>query len=446
MKLGTGAAATGLAANVTILEPLRVAAAPRPVAPSDTIRFGIIGTGIEGCKLLTSSLAIPGVECVAAADLYDGRHIAAQEALGGKQIDTTRDYRRLIDRKDIDAIICAAPDHWHRRILEEACHAGKDIYCEKPMSHNVEDGAAMIAAVRAHDRICVVGSQRVSSILYAKAKEIWDSGKLGMVGTIQAGWDRNTDVGAWVNPVPPDASPQTVDWDTWIEGAPHRPFDLGRFFGWRRFKDYGAGLAGDLFVHLLSGVHFVTGTNEPAKRAYSSGGIYYYQDGRDFPDLLWTLYDYPKFQLVLRCNDNNGSEGEYFGFYGKTGTMMIHASTLTYKPEPSCHQIDDYTVFGWPRKLREQYQAEWKKDHPMPKLGEFQVVQDETEVFTVPPGYNDKTDHLANFFHAVRTRRHGVEDEVFGNHTAIGCHMANLSYFNRTAVVWDAAAQQLKNA
>ena len=136
--------------------------------------------------LLTCSLVIPGIECVAAADLYDGRHIAAQEALGGKDIETTREYRRLIDRKDIDAIICATPDHWHRRIVEEACQAGKDVYCEKPMSHTVEDGAAMIAAVRKYNRICEVGSQRVSSILYAKAKEIWDSGKLGMVDTIEA--------------------------------------------------------------------------------------------------------------------------------------------------------------------------------------------------------------------------------------------------------------------
>ena len=141
----------------------------------------------RAATLLTSSLAIPGIECVAAADLYDGRHIAAKEALGGKDIETTREYRRLIDRKDIDAIICATPDHWHRRIVEEACQAGKDVYCEKPMSHTVEDGVAMVAAVRKYNRICEVGSQRVSNILYAKAKEIWDSGKLGMVDTHPGG-------------------------------------------------------------------------------------------------------------------------------------------------------------------------------------------------------------------------------------------------------------------
>lgn len=445
IKLGTGVAAGGLAGKVTILEPTPLAAAARAVPPSDTVRFGIIGTGIEGCKLLACSLSIPGVECVAAADLYDGRHTAAREALHGKDIEATREYRRVIERKDIDAIICATSDNWHRRIVEEACEAGKDVYCEKPMSHTVEDGKAMVAAVHRYNRICEVGSHRVSSLLYAKAKEIWESGKLGVVDSIEAVLDRNTDTGAYVNPVPPDANPQTIDWSTFIEGAPPRPFDAHRFFCWRQFKDYGAGQAGDLFVHLLSGIHFLTSTNQAPERAYSSGGIYYYKDGRDFPDLLWTLYDYPQFNVTLRCNSNNGSEGERSSYYGKNGTMVIYSHALTFKPEPSCHQIDNYTVYGWPRNLRDQYQAEWKQEHPLPKVGEFKLVDDDTEMFSLPTGYDDKTQHLANFFEAVRTRRQPVEDVVFGSHTAIGCHMSNQSYFNRTAVVWDAAAKQIKN-
>jgi predicted dehydrogenase len=444
IKLGTGAAAGGLAAKVTMLEPLRLAAAARPVPASDTLRFGIVGTGIEGCKLLICSLAIPGVECVAAADLYDGRHTAAREALGGKDIETTRDYRRLIDRKDLDVILCATSDNWHRRIVEEACQAGKDVFCEKPMSHTAEDGTAMVAAVQKYHRICEVGSHRVSSVLYAKAKEIWDSGKLGMVDTIQAVMDGNTDTGAYVNPIPPDASPQTIDWNTFQAGGPQRPYDANRFFCWRQFKDYGTGAAGDLFVHLLSGIHFLTGTNQAPERAYSSGGIYFYKDGREYPDLLWTMYEYPKFQLVLRRNGNNGAEGECSSFYGKNGTMVIRSKSLTFKPEAPSHQIDAYTVYGWPRKLREEYQAEWKKQHPLPKLGEFKI-EDDAEDFVMPVGYDDKAEHLANFFHAVRTRQQPVEDVVFGHHTALGCHMANASYFHRTAVVWDAAAQQIKN-
>jgi predicted dehydrogenase len=442
MQWGAGAAAAGALAKVTVLEPQRLWAAPGLVAPSDTVRFGIIGTGVEGCDLLRTSLFVPGVECVAAADLYDSRHIAAKEALGGKDIETTRDYRRILDRKDIDAVLVATPDHWHRKAVIDAVEAGKDVYCEKPMSHSVEDGLAMVEAVQKHNSILQVGSQRASSILYAKAKEIWDSGKLGLVDTIEAAWDRNTDSGAWVYPIPPDASEQTIDWNTWLDGAPQRPFDPTRFFRWRCYKDYGAGLAGDLFVHLLSGIHVVTGTNAPPQRALSTGGLYYYKDGREFPDLLWTMYDYPHFQVVLRCNHNNNYQGEFFGFYGKKGTILINGSTLTFKPQVSPTQSEDYSIFGWPEKLRKEYLANWRKEHPEPPPGQFKI-EEEDEVYTPPPHYSDMADHEANFFHAVRTRQPVVENEVFGNNTALGCHMSNYSYFNKTAAVWDARAKRI---
>ncbi len=445
MRLGAGAAAASVAARATILEPKTLWASPRPVPPSDIVRFGIIGTGIEGCSLLQASLAVSGIECVAAADLYDSRHEASKEALGGKNIDTTREYRRILDRKDIDAVLCATPDHWHRRIVTEAAEAGKDVYCEKPMSHTVEDGFAMIEAVQKHGRMCQIGSQRVSSILYAKAKEIWNSGKLGDVDTIEAAWDRNTDSGAWVYPIPPDAGTQTIDWDTWLDGAPKRPYDPVRFFRWRCFRDYGAGLAGDLFVHLISGIHFVTGTNQPAQRAQSTGGLYYYKDGREFPDLLWTMYDYPNFNLVLRCNHNNAEVGEFFGFYGKKGTMTIHGSTLTFRPQADCHQPEDYSIYGWPAKLRNEYLANWRKEHPEPTPGQFKIGEDE-EVYTPPPGYSDMSDHIANFFHAVRTRKPVVENEVFGNNAAIGCHLSNYAYFQKAPAVFDASAKKITSA
>ncbi len=443
IRIGAGAAALGAAAKVTVLEPMTLWAKSGAVAPSDTIRFGIIGTGVEGCSLLSATLPISGVECVVAADLYDSRQIAAKEALGGKNIDTTREYRRIFDRKDIDAVLVATPDHWHRKLVVEAAQAGKDVYCEKPMSHSVEDGLAMIDAVQKNNRMCTIGSQRVSSILYAKAKEIWDSGRLGMVDTIEAAWDRNTDSGAWVYPIPPDASEQTIDWRTWLGDAPVRSYDPVRFFRWRCYKDYGAGLAGDLFVHLLSGIHHVTGTNRPPDRAQSSGGIYHYNDGREFPDLLWTIYDYPHFQLVLRCNHNNNDVGEFFGFYGKKGTMIIQGSTLRFKPQGPYETAEDYSVFGWPKKLRDEYYANWSKSHPRPDPGQWKVGGDE-EVYTLPRGYSDTTDHLANFFNSVRTRRAVTENEVFGGNTAIGCHMSNTAYFSKKAAAWDDAAKAIR--
>ena len=454
VRLGAGSVAASLAVtNATILEPSILRASSRP-GPSDTVRFGIIGTGTQGCDLLRASRSVPGIECVAAADLYTTRHESAKQILK-KDIDTMRDYRRLLDRKDIDAVIVATPDHWHRRLVVEAAQAGKDAYCEKPMSHTVEDGFAMVDAIQKNKRILQIGSQRVSSILYAKAKEIWDSGRLGEVDTIEAAWDRNSDSGAWVYPIPPDASESTIDWNTWLGDATKRPFDGRRFVSWRCYKDYGAGLPGDLFVHLISGIHYITGTNAPPIRAFSTGGIYHYNDGREFGDLQWTIYDYPKFQVVLRCNQNNKYEDQIFAFYGKKGTMLIRGegapaalgagASLVFRAEPEFHTREGYSIGAWPEKQRAEYIADWNREHPKPAPGSDKVESGQ-EVYTVPDGYSDLADHLANFFQAVRSRKPVVENEVFGNNAALsGCHMSNYSYFNKTVAVWDSASRSIKS-
>src|SRR5215831_4198005 len=180
MRIGAGALAAGVAAKVTLLEPTTLLAATAQAQSGNPIRFASIGTGVRGCELLKASLRVPGVECVAVCDLWEGRLIAGQQALAtvqqplGKQVATTRNYKEILDRKDIDAVIVACTDHQHRRVIVDACAAGKDVYCEKPLSHTVEDGFVMIEAAAKANRITQVGSQRVSSILYEKAKEIYD--------------------------------------------------------------------------------------------------------------------------------------------------------------------------------------------------------------------------------------------------------------------------------
>ena len=441
IRIGTGAAAVGAAGKFTLLQPKPLWASPRPVAPSDTVRFASIGTGVRGCELLQASTRVPGIECVAACDLYDSRHIAAQEAVN-KQVPTTRNYKEILDRKDVDAVIIAVSDHQHRKVFVDACAAGKDVYCEKPMSHTVEDGFAMIDAAQKGNRIVQVGSQRVSSIVYAQAKEIYDSGKLGEVCQVEAHWDRNSPSGAWVYPIPPDASEQTIDWNAFLDGAPKRPFSPERFFRWRCFADYGEGLPGDLFVHAISGIHFVTGTNTVAKRAQSTGGLFRFKDGRDFPDLIETFYDYPNFRSYLRCNLNN-DQGDYIGFYGTKGTLTLQGSTLTYTPQDTHPEPEAYSIFGWPAQLRNEYLQKFQQEHPLPTALEAKVSEG-TEVFGPPAGYSDLVDHEANFFNAVRSRKKVVENEEFGNNAAIGCHLANHSYFKETAAVWDAAARKIK--
>jgi predicted dehydrogenase len=440
IHIGSGALAATTVAT-TILQPHLLSAAARPVAPSDTVRFASIGTGIRGCELLKASTQVPGVECVAVCDLYDSRHIAAQEAVNNSNVPATRDYRSILDRKDVDAVIIAVMDHQHRRIFEDACAAGKDVYCEKPMSHTVEEGFSMVEAAHKANRVVQIGSQRVSSILYAKAKEIYDSGKLGEVTAIQAYWDRNSPSGAWVYPIPPDASEKTIDWNAFLGSAPKRPFDPVRFFRWRCFTDYGEGLGGDLFVHLISGIHFISGTNTVAQRAQSSGGLFHFKDGREFPDLIETIYDYPNFRVSLRCNLNNDG-GEFIAFYGTQGTLVIKDSRLSYKPEDTRPSPEGYSIYGWPRALREQYLKQWQEEHPKPAALASRV-DEEGETYAAPPGYSDTVDHEANFFNAVRTRKPVTENEIFGNHAAIGCHLANFAYFNKSVAVWDAGAKKI---
>src|ERR1700688_2756554 len=440
MRIGAGSVAAGAAVKITVLEPTALWGAGRAVGASDRIRFASIGTGTRGCELLAASLAVPGVECVAVCDLYDSRHEAALEALK-KRGPATRSYKQILDRKDVDAVIVAVPDHQHRRIVIDACAAGKDVYIEKPMSHTVEDGFAMVDAVRKNNRIMQVGSQRVSSIVYEKARELYASGALGDVFFIEGSSDRNSPSGAWVYPIPPDANEQTIDWNEFLVGAPKRPFDAARFFRWRCFSDYGEGLAGDLFVHLLSGIYFISGTKEVPQRAQSSGGLFRLKDGLDFPDLIETLYDYPKFRIVLRCNLNNAG-GEPIKFHGTKGTMEIIGQTLTFTPQDVTPKPETYSTKGWPERLRKEYLAQWAAEAPPPRPLDYKVV--EAEIFTAPEGYSDVSAHEANFFNAVRTRKPAVENEEFGNHAAIGCHLANYAYFKNTIATWDAAAKTIR--
>jgi predicted dehydrogenase len=306
------------------------------------------------------------------------------------------------------------------------------------MSHSVEDGFAMIEAAQKNNRIVQVGSQRVSSIIYAQCKDLVDSGKLGDVYHIEAYWDRNSPSGAWVYPIPPDASEQTIDWMEFLGNAPKRPFDPVRFFRWRCFTDYGEGLAGDLFVHLISGISFITGTSTVAERAQSTGGLFHFKDGRDFPDLLETFYEYPNFRVYLRCNLMN-DQGEFIGLYGTKGTAIIRGQNLTFQPQDTRPQPEAYSIYGWPEALRKQYLDNFRREHPYYDV----KMEAGTEVFGAPEGYSDLVDHEANFFAAVRSRKKVVENEEFGNRAAIGCHLANQAYFRQTQAVWNEKSRRI---
>src|SRR6478609_6866466 len=283
--IGLGAAAgAALGLKTIVLDPDPLWALPQTMAASDRVRFGMIGIGMQGSGLLTNAIELPGVQCAAACDLYDGRHALAKEIVR-PDLPTTRRYHKLLANKDIDCIVAAVPDHWHKQVVVDAVSAGKDIYIEKPMSHTAEEGAEMVAAAKKANRIVQVGSQRVSSVICAKAKELVAQGALGDLMLVEGSLGRNDPTGAWEYPPPTDLSPQTLDWDTWLNDAPKIPFNKLHFARWRCWRAYGTGVAGDLLVHLVSGMMFMLGINEPPKQAAAVGGIRHWKDGRNMPDV-----------------------------------------------------------------------------------------------------------------------------------------------------------------
>src|SRR6266446_1422426 len=335
LQRSAGATGAYVAARTMILDPEKIPLPSSAVPPSDRVRFGIIGVGMQGSGLLSNAIQLPGVECVAAADLYDGRHALAKEIAGAK-ITTTRRYQELLDNKEIDCIIAAVPDHWHKKVVVDAVSAGKDIYCEKTMSHSAADGVAMVAAAQKTGRIVQIGSQRVSSVLCTKAKELLASGILGTLTLVEGSLGRHDPNGAWQYPPPPDLSPENLDWDTWQGGATKRPWDpvsSPKYFArWRCWKEYGTGVAGDLLVHLVSGMIYMLGWNEPPKRAMALGDILRFKDGRSMPDVHATLFDYGRAPVYLRLN--LGCETpEIYRFQGSKGILEVTETAITYFPQ-----------------------------------------------------------------------------------------------------------------
>jgi predicted dehydrogenase len=414
--------------------------AAQNVSPNDRVRIALIGAGGQGSSDARNSLNVGGVELVAVSDIYDGRLKRARE-VWGDQLFTTRDYREVLARKDVDAIIIGTPDHWHSTVSIDAMNAGKDVYCEKPMVQQLSEGQQMIEAQKRTGRILQVGSQRVSSIIYAKAKEMLASGAIGELNMVEAWVDRNSAIGAWQYSIPPDASPVNIDWDRFLGHAPKVPFEPVRLFRWRNYRDYGTGVPGDLFVHLISGLHFVTGAIGP-NRVYATGGLRFWKDGRDVPDVMIALYDYPTFNVMLRVNFVDGAtETSGLRFIGSEGIMSIDSGvTLSKVPrelEPG------YTIDTFPKALQEQYLKEYRQQYPAkPKLSPGQMSAEEK--FVPPKGYSDHFEHHRNFIAAVRSRKPVVEDAVFGFRAAGPALLSNISYFDKKVCLWDAEAMKLK--
>ena len=419
----------------------------RKKSPNDRIRIATIGHGGMGAGDTRYACSIDGVELAAVCDLYDGRLTHAKE-IYGNQIFTTRDYREILSRKDIDCVIVATPDHWHAPICIAAMEAGKDVYCEKPMIHAIGEGHAVIAAQERTGRIFQVGSQYVTAVVYQKAKQLVAAGAIGKLNMVEASLDRDTAIGAWQYTVPPDASPSTLDWDRFLGNAPKRPFDAVRFFRWRNYRDYGTGVAGDLFVHLLSGLHTVTGSLGP-NRIMSSGGLRYWKDERDVPDVMLAILDYPaqaahpEFSLSLRVNFKCGSGGERlaFRFIGSEGVLETSMTSMTLLKKPP--EVEPgYTISTFSEAVQQQYLRDYRQKYPVIPAVADALRPASSETFTPPAGYDSHRDHHRVFYDAVRTRKQPVEDAVFGFRAAGPALLSNVSYFEKRICKWDSPAMK----
>ena len=414
----------------------------KKITANDKIRVAVIGTGIMGHNNLQSALKVPGIELAAACDLYSGR-LERMKELYGKELFTTKDYREILERKDVDAVIISTSDHWHSRISIDALKKGKAVYCEKPMVHKISEGLPVIEAQRQTKKIMQVGSQRISNPEFAKARELHKAGEIGQLNCIEAFYDRQSANGAWQYTMPTDGSPQTVDWDRYIAGMPKQPYDAKKFFWWRNYKDFGTGMSGDLFVHLLTGIHYILDSKGPDK-IFSSGQLSYWKDGRDVPDVMTAIMNYPEtkehpaFQVMLRVNFVSGTGGRgVTRFIGSEGVIDMSGDGLTVT-----HSIMSKApgIGGW--DALETYpaamQEELKKRYDQKYSADDKKRPVKTPItYRSPDGFNEHVEHFANFFEGVRTGKPVIEPPEFGFRAAAPCLAANDSYFQKKIIYWD---------
>ncbi len=296
---------------------------------SETVRIGIIGYGIRGKQLamglgfahptlvddmISGASYVPydmfrdledlNVRITAVCDIFDTYGRMAQEmaantnrvgsdgSLGTELPKRYKTYQELCAAPDVDAVIIAAPDHWHGPMTIEAARNGKHVYCEKPLTWTVEETYEVRKAIKESGVVFQLGHQGRQTDNYIKAKEAYEKGTVGKINLIEVTTNRNDPNGAWVYPIHEDANPDTIDWEQFIGQAPWHEFSLERFFRWRCWWDYSTGLSGDLLTHEYDALNQILDLGIPAS-AVSSGGIYFFQDGRTVPDVLTTQFEYP---------------------------------------------------------------------------------------------------------------------------------------------------------
>ena len=380
-----------MAAGATVA--LRHSVQGRVLGANDRINIGVIGVGGRGTSVMKWAMEVGkttrSAQIVAVCDTYQKRINRAKEISQAEL--ATLDYREVIARKDIDAVVIATPDHWHAPIAIEAMRAGKDVYLEKPMTRTVDEGRKVYEATKATGRVLQVGSQTTSSDQWWKARKAIQDGMIGELLMSQGSYHRNSLGGEWNYPIDADAGPDGkgenfIDWKMWLGSAPKRSYDAERFFRFRKYWDYSGGIATDLFYHVVAPLNICWGEAQFPHRVMASGGVYVFKDGREVPDTFHLMAEFPKgHSLVLSSSMANGQH--------IPGLIRGHEGTIMMVPDGRFEgRVDHITVT--PEKIaRTKFKEKWGQDE----------VQLSTEV---------RENHMENWLRCVRTRETPVLDAL----------------------------------
>ncbi len=399
----------------------------RSASANDKVRLAIIGAGSRGNQLLDSFLPQPEVELVAISDVDDhhaGKTAERVNKAKGNTPRTSRDYRYILDSKDIDAVIIATPDHWHALPAIEAVLAGKDVYVEKPVGHTVAEGQAMVKAARKTNKIMAVGTQQRSSTHFQKAVEIVKSGQLGKIFWVQT-WNYENISPVGMGKFPDGEAPSYVDYDRWLGPAPKRPFNPNRFhllFRW--FSDYAGGMMSDWGVHLNDIVLWALDAKGP-KSVCSTGGIFTTDDDRDTPDTLQVVYEFPACTLTYSMRKGNGLKlnGHDYGilFYGTNGSLVLDRGGFEVIPDKVVLPYGIKLVHG---------------DRP---LRQIDLKPQSAK------GVDGQDAHVRNFLDCLKSRALPTCDIEIAHRSTNTCHLGNLSYKLGRKLFWDAELETFIN-
>jgi predicted dehydrogenase len=370
---------------------LTALASTKAFGASDTIRVGVIGAGGRMKGLLDSADMLRSYEIVAVSDVY-APHCDAVKARSNGVATTHKDYREVLEKKDIDAVIIGTPDHWHVRIATDAIAAGKDVYLEKPVTHTLEEGAPLIQAVRSSKQILQCGMQQRSWSHFRNAVDLIQGGSLGRVTQIRTYWWQNYGAN-WV-PKPIDVS--LLDWKGWLGSAPDQPFSLEKYNRWRWYWNFGGGAMTDLFTHWIDVVHWAMKSDQPVK-AQMLGDKYIFEQW-DCPDTIQAGFRYPGFDVVYEGMMSSSIDDGGLEFRGTEATLKLTRSGLNLY-------------------------REGVKNDQNPVLSEH--------------SFRDGTiSHMENFFECVKSRREPNAPVETGVAAARAGHIGNLAYHHGGQVVW----------